>query len=72
MINATHFLSALEKTLGDYCELLKASDWEDSVWVKCRRKLRHISAGTLVEPEGWGGSGARLTGDHGPDTALSQ
>jgi hypothetical protein len=56
VIDATRFLNALEKALADYCELLKASEWDSSVWDKCRRKIKHISAGTLVEAENWTGN----------------
>lgn len=51
VVNATLFLSALEESLRDYCDLLKASDWDSEVWSRLLMKMRFICEGTLVPME---------------------
>lgn len=51
VVDATRFLSALEESLRDYCDLLKVSDWDSDVWGRLRLKMRFVCAGTLVPPE---------------------
>lgn len=41
-INATKFFKELRKSLEAYRELLITSDWDDDVWVNCRKKISHI------------------------------
>jgi hypothetical protein len=41
-INATKFFKELRKSLEEYRELLITSDWDDEVWVNCRRKISYI------------------------------
>ena len=38
-INATKFLTALSKSLGDYQELLGSSDWGSAPWRRFRKKM---------------------------------
>ena len=42
VVNADKFMQCLRKSLGDYCEELKAAKWNDKVWQKCRRKMNAI------------------------------
>jgi hypothetical protein len=51
VIDATRFLSALEESLRDYCDLLKESPWESEVWGRLQMKMRFICTGALVPPE---------------------
>lgn len=41
-INANLFLFALRQELNDYCDMLKAADWEGTEWKNARRKLNAI------------------------------
>jgi hypothetical protein len=41
-INATKFFKELRKSLEAYQELLISSDWDDEVWVNCRKKISYI------------------------------
>jgi hypothetical protein len=41
-INATKFFNELRKSLEAYRELLISSDWDDEVWVNCRKKISYI------------------------------
>lgn len=43
-INADLFLKALKQVLGDYCEMLKAAEWESTEWKNARKRL-----GAIVE-----------------------
>lgn len=41
-INANKFLKALRGTLEAYKDLLISSNWNDEVWIKCRKKVDYI------------------------------
>lgn len=41
-INATKFHDELEKALWLYCDTLKQSDWDSTVWQNLRRKMRAV------------------------------
>ncbi|MFC1463747.1 MAG: hypothetical protein ACFLMY_02750 [Candidatus Brachytrichaceae bacterium NZ_4S206] len=41
-INATRFLKELEKVLISYCDTLRNSDWESSVWQNFRDKMSAV------------------------------
>lgn len=51
VVDATRFLSALEESLRDYCDLLKASEWGSEVWGRLMLKMNFVCAGTLVSLE---------------------
>lgn len=41
-INADLFLKALMQVLDDYCDMLKAADWESTEWKNARKRLEAI------------------------------
>lgn len=41
-INAELFLNVLKLVLDDYCDMLKAADWESTEWRNARNKLGEI------------------------------
>lgn len=45
-IDATIFLSAMEGTLSDYCNVLRTSDWDSERWKKLTKKMKGVCANT--------------------------
>jgi hypothetical protein len=42
ILNAQKFFNELRISLESYRELLISSDWDDEVWVNCRKKISYI------------------------------
>ena len=49
-INATKFHNELECALRIYCEVLKASDWDDKLWCKLRNKMKQVIDNCKLPP----------------------
>ena len=45
-VNATEFLELMENSLNEYCDELRSNDWEDKIWIKFRKKMKHVCKNT--------------------------
>ena len=48
-IDATRFLNALDGCLAEYCEKLKASEWNSDAWTQLRKKMKEVCASSKPE-----------------------